>query len=123
MRLGWLQKGARLSQELYVVINYCVPFFMSGFISRTSTSSYDNIALVGFSVTCMFFLWECNCVPFLCVDSKVGETGCGKTALVQRLAQGTGRELVVQNLSLQTDGADLLGGFRPVELRQLAQVT
>lgn len=53
----------------------------------------------------------------------MGETGCGKTALVQRLAEGTGRELVVQNLSLQTDGADLLGGFRPVELRQLAQVS
>ncbi|CAM9986915.1 unnamed protein product, partial [Laminaria digitata] len=53
---------------------------------------------------------------------QVGETGCGKTALVQRLASGTGRELVVQNLSLQTDGADLLGGFRPVEIRQLAQV-
>lgn len=41
---------------------------------------------------------------------------------MQRLAEGTGRDLVVQNLSLQTDGADLLGGFRPVELRQLAQV-
>ena len=52
----------------------------------------------------------------------MGETGCGKTALVQRLANGTGRDLVVQNLSLQTDGADLLGGFRPVEIRQLAQV-
>ena len=52
----------------------------------------------------------------------MGETGCGKTALVQRLASGTGRDLVVQNLSLQTDGADLLGGFRPVEIRQLAQV-
>ena len=41
---------------------------------------------------------------------------------MQRLAEGTGRDLVVQNLNLQTDGADLLGGFRPVELRQLAQV-
>ncbi|CAM9195825.1 unnamed protein product, partial [Ectocarpus sp. 12 AP-2014] len=58
------------------------------------------------------------CEPVL----LVGETGCGKTALVQRLAEGTGRDLVVQNLSLQTDGADLLGGFRPVELRQLAEV-
>ncbi|CAM9828639.1 unnamed protein product, partial [Discosporangium mesarthrocarpum] len=51
----------------------------------------------------------------------VGETGCGKTALIQRLAEGVGRPLVVQNLSLQTDGADLLGGYRPVEIRQLAQ--
>lgn len=53
---------------------------------------------------------------------QVGETGCGKTALVQQLAHGTARPLVVQNLSLQTDAADLLGGFRPVELRQMAKV-
>lgn len=61
--------------------------------------------------------------PLAHSSTQVGETGCGKTALVQRLAEGTGRKLVVQNLSLQTDGADLLGGFRPVELRQLAKVS
>jgi len=51
----------------------------------------------------------------------VGETGCGKTSLVQRLASATGRELVVQNLSLQTDSTDLLGGYRPLEIRHLAR--
>ncbi|CAM9190807.1 unnamed protein product [Chrysoparadoxa australica] len=60
-----------------------------------------------------------------CVEMKepvllVGETGCGKTSLVQRMAATLGQELVVQNLSLQTDSADLLGGYRPVELRHLA---
>ena len=51
----------------------------------------------------------------------VGETGCGKTTLVQRLAVATGRELIVQNLSLQTDSTDLLGGYRPLEIRTLAR--
>ena len=51
----------------------------------------------------------------------VGETGCGKTTLVQRLAASSQKELIVQNLSLQTDSTDLLGGYRPVELRHLAR--
>lgn len=51
----------------------------------------------------------------------VGETGCGKTTLVQRLAALTHKDLIVQNLSLQTDSTDILGGYRPVELRHLAR--
>jgi len=51
----------------------------------------------------------------------VGETGCGKTTLIQRLASLYGKELIVQNLSLQTDSSDLLGGYKPLELRQLAR--
>ena len=41
-----------------------------------------------------------------------GETGTGKTTIVQRLADLCGRTMVVQNLSLSTDSADLLGGYR-----------
>lgn len=51
----------------------------------------------------------------------VGETGTGKTTMVQQLAQATGTELVVLNLSQQTDSSDLLGGFRPVEVRRAVQ--
>ncbi|KAL7554496.1 hypothetical protein ACHAWF_017951, partial [Thalassiosira exigua] len=51
----------------------------------------------------------------------VGETGCGKTTLVQRLADLTGRSLLVQNLSLQTDSTDLLGGYKPLEIRHVAR--
>lgn len=51
----------------------------------------------------------------------VGETGCGKTTLVQRLANLTGRRLLVQNLSLQTDSTDLLGGYKPLEMRHVAR--
>jgi len=32
------------------------------------------------------------------------------------------RELVVQNLSLQTDSTDLLGGYRPLEIRHIARI-
>ena len=49
----------------------------------------------------------------------VGETGTGKTTSVQELAALVGQRLVVQNLSLSTDVSDLLGGYRPVTLRQL----
>jgi midasin len=41
--------------------------------------------------------------------------------LIQRLASLYGKELIVQNLSLQTDSSDLLGGYKPLELRQLAR--
>jgi midasin len=47
----------------------------------------------------------------------VGETGTGKTALVQFLARQVGARLMVLNMSQQTDSADFLGGFKPVEVR------
>lgn len=45
--------------------------------------------------------------------------GTGKTTVVQYLADQLHQRLVVQNLSQQTDSADLLGGFKPVEMRVL----
>ncbi|XP_031485697.1 midasin isoform X2 [Nymphaea colorata] len=45
----------------------------------------------------------------------VGETGTGKTTLVQILAARLGMPLTVLNLSQQTDAAELLGGFKPVD--------
>ena len=51
----------------------------------------------------------------------VGETGCGKTTIVQQLAALTRKNLIVQNLSLQTDSTDLLGGYRPLEIKHLAR--
>ncbi|CAN0878069.1 MDN1 [Linum grandiflorum] len=49
----------------------------------------------------------------------VGETGTGKTTLVQNLAKMLGQKLTVVNLSQQSDVADLLGGFRPVDPRSI----
>ncbi|KAH8894978.1 midasin [Thozetella sp. PMI_491] len=50
----------------------------------------------------------------------VGETGIGKTTVVQQLAESLGHKLVVVNLSQQSEGGDLLGGFKPVNSRSLA---
>jgi len=50
----------------------------------------------------------------------VGETGIGKTTAVQALAGLVGRRLIPINLNMQTDSGDLLGGYKPVRLRQLA---
>ncbi|KAJ2907670.1 AAA ATPase midasin, partial [Coemansia aciculifera] len=49
-----------------------------------------------------------------------GETGTGKTTVVQQLAMLAGRKLSVFNLSQQSDSSDLLGGFRPVDISLLA---
>ena len=51
----------------------------------------------------------------------VGETGCGKTSLIQQLATICERDMIVQNLSLQTDSTDLLGGYKPLDIKTLAR--
>lgn len=50
----------------------------------------------------------------------VGETGTGKTTAVQQLADMLGYKLTVINLSQQTESGDLLGGYKPVDVRTLA---
>ncbi|CUS14036.1 unnamed protein product [Tuber aestivum] len=50
----------------------------------------------------------------------VGETGTGKTTVVQQLADMTRFNLTVINLSQQTESGDLLGGFKPVDMKTLA---
>ena len=50
----------------------------------------------------------------------VGETGIGKTTVVQQLAESLGHKLIAVNLSQQSEVGDLLGGFKPVNARNLA---
>ncbi|KAF9586477.1 AAA ATPase midasin [Lunasporangiospora selenospora] len=50
----------------------------------------------------------------------VGETGTGKTTVVQHLAHLLHHDLTVINLSQQSDSSDLLGGFKPVDVKVLA---
>ncbi|KAI9714101.1 MAG: hypothetical protein M1828_001222 [Chrysothrix sp. TS-e1954] len=47
----------------------------------------------------------------------VGETGIGKTTIVQHLATMLRQTLTTINLSQQSEGGDLLGGFKPVNAR------
>ncbi|XP_050309360.1 midasin [Anthonomus grandis grandis] len=47
----------------------------------------------------------------------VGETGTGKTSSVQYLAHTLGKKLIVINMNQQSDSADLLGGFKPVDMK------
>lgn len=46
-----------------------------------------------------------------------GETGTGKTSVVSYLASLLRRPLISLNLSHQTESADLLGGFKPIDAR------
>ncbi|XP_023315085.1 LOW QUALITY PROTEIN: midasin-like [Trichogramma pretiosum] len=49
----------------------------------------------------------------------VGETGTGKNSSIQYIAQSTGHKLLVINMNQQSESSDLLGGYRPVDLRVL----
>ena len=50
----------------------------------------------------------------------VGETGTGKTAIVQKLASMMNQNLMVVNLSQQSEASDFLGGFKPVNPGKIA---
>ena len=49
----------------------------------------------------------------------VGETGTGKTTLIQYLANILNHKLVILNLSPQTEVGDLLGTYKPTNIMQL----
>ena len=59
------------------------------------------------------------CIKYREPALLVGETGVGKTTIIQYLANLMKTQLVVINLSQQSDSADLLGGYRPVEMRDV----
>ena len=49
----------------------------------------------------------------------VGETGTGKTTVVQNIANVIGKKLHVFNMSQNTDSTDLMGGFKPIDTKFL----
>ncbi|VDN03465.1 unnamed protein product [Thelazia callipaeda] len=51
----------------------------------------------------------------------VGETGIGKTAVIQMLADHVRVTLRVVNLSQHSDSSDLIGGYKPVSIRHLLE--
>ncbi|WEJ92653.1 AAA ATPase midasin [Yamadazyma tenuis] len=50
----------------------------------------------------------------------VGETGTGKTTVVQQVAKLMNKKLTVINVSQQTESGDLLGGYKPVNTKIIA---
>ncbi|CCD26053.2 AAA family ATPase midasin NDAI_0G02760 [Naumovozyma dairenensis CBS 421] len=50
----------------------------------------------------------------------VGETGTGKTTVVQQMAKFMNKTLTVINVSQQTETGDLLGGYKPVNSKTIA---
>lgn len=50
----------------------------------------------------------------------VGETGTGKTTVVQEIAKIMNKKLTVINVSQQTESGDLLGGYKPVNTKTVA---
>lgn len=50
----------------------------------------------------------------------VGETGTGKTTVVQEVAKMMHKKLTVINVSQQTESGDLLGGYKPVNTKTVA---
>lgn len=50
----------------------------------------------------------------------VGETGTGKTTVVQEVAKMMNKKITVINVSQQTEAGDLLGGYKPVNTKTVA---
>ncbi|KAI6182875.1 Midasin [Aphelenchoides bicaudatus] len=62
----------------------------------------------------------------VCVQSNEpvllnGETGIGKTKIVQQLARYVNAELLVINMSLDSDAADLIGGYKPASIHVIVR--
>ena len=101
LRIGRAVLTPRMSPESSTVISGDRPFAMTDDVLRTLESV--SLALQA-KEPCLL----------------VGETGTGKTALVQHLAKLMKTKLIVVNLSQQSEAGDLLGGYKPVSLRTLA---
>jgi midasin len=86
--------------------------------SRLAASQRSKFALTGHSLRLMEQVVVASSMaePAL----LVGETGTGKTTVVQHLANVLNKNLVVINVSQQTEVGDLLGGYKPVDSKMIA---
>lgn len=82
-----------------------------------STLSHCGFALNAYSLKLLENL--ASGVGFNEAMLLVGETGCGKTTLVQYLASFTNTKLFVHNLSQMSDPADIVGGFKPISVSNI----
>uniref|UniRef100_K3X0F1 Midasin n=1 Tax=Globisporangium ultimum (strain ATCC 200006 / CBS 805.95 / DAOM BR144) TaxID=431595 RepID=K3X0F1_GLOUD len=82
-------------------------------------SSSSSVVMTGHVLR---LLEKLSAIVYTCEPALlIGETGCGKTTIIQHLAASLGQKLVVQNLNIQSDSSDLVGGFKPVEIHLLAR--
>ena len=77
----------------------------------------ESFAFTKYSLSMMEHICMSVCLgePVLLVS----DTGVGKTTTIQFLANLLGKRLHVQNLNQQSDSADLIGGYKPVEISKL----
>eukprot|EP01060_Flectonema_neradi_P002806 TRINITY_DN1176_c7_g1_i2.p1 TRINITY_DN1176_c7_g1~~TRINITY_DN1176_c7_g1_i2.p1 ORF type:complete len:4783 (+),score=1214.99 TRINITY_DN1176_c7_g1_i2:66-14351(+) len=61
------------------------------------------------------------CVKMVEPVLLTGETGVGKTFMVQHLANQLNQPLVVHNLNQQSETSDVIGGYRPTDLGMSAR--
>lgn len=83
-------------------------------LASTKEGMFTRLALTGHTLRILERVLRC-----VQMDEPVlltGETGCGKTSVVQELACQLGKKLIVVNMSRHSEIGDLVGGFRPVEL-------
>ena len=85
-------------------------FVRKNMISKNYAFTRHSLNLLEQIAICVF-----NNEPVL----LVGETGCGKTSTIQYLASQCGHRFDAINMSQQSDVTDLLGGFKPVDFRQI----
>lgn len=74
-------------------------------LTRTTLASMERVA---------------SCIAHAEPALLVGETGTGKTTMVQTLASLIGQPITVVNLSQQTESGDLLGAFKPLDPKSQA---
>ncbi|XP_028997386.1 midasin [Betta splendens] len=79
----------------------------------------DNEPFAATRPSCVLMEQLAACVAKVEPVLLVGETGTGKTTTVQHLARMTGHRLRIVNMNQQSDTADLLGGYKPVDHKQI----
>ncbi|KAK9455864.1 hypothetical protein V1511DRAFT_320492 [Dipodascopsis uninucleata] len=93
--------------------------FFSPSLRRRSKAS-DSTLFANTNHTLKLLEQIAKCVQMREPLLLVGETGTGKTTVVQRLASKIGCKLTVINLSQQTEASDLIGGYKPVDAKAIA---
>ena len=110
---GYVQAAPQfeLGKKALVIGRVQMPLAADGLRNRRFFKTKQSLRLMEQICVCIR-----NVEPML----LVGETGCGKTTVIQYVAELMGQEFVVLNMNEQTQCSDLVGGFKPVDLRQLA---